>query len=152
MSAHANLDIQLRYRWEAVETAPNVPLRFPDALTPHLRRCWSGPAVYRWVVSRREHGDLRRVYIGETDNLPRRIYGYLYPARTQHTNLRLRALFDAEVASGNMVRLDVLRFAPFALGATKVLEDDLADKLTRRFLEHLLAVYHARDGYTLINA
>lgn len=90
--------------------------------------------------------------MGETDALPQRLYQYLNPGPSQRTNLRLRALFDSEVAQGNMVQLDVLRFAPFALGKTMVMESDLTDKLTRRFLEHLLAVYHVRDGYTLINA
>ncbi len=72
-----------------------------------LRSQTAHPAIYRWSVER----DGRRVktYIGETELLGRRLYHYLNPGPSQHSNVRLREEFLSLKASGYRVFLDTFK-------------------------------------------
>jgi len=59
--------------WSPVMTNEG-PYRFPEAAS-HITT--SGPSLYRWAF---EHQGRRVVYIGETDDLRRRVGQYLSPA------------------------------------------------------------------------
>jgi hypothetical protein len=146
------MKIILEYEWVPVESAPSVLYLFPEEISSHLRVNWDGPAVYRWVVFDQEPGDLRRLYVGETELLPRRIYGYLNPGPSQFTNLRLKGEFEKELRDQHRVTLEVLSFAPFSIESVPISMDDLSDKTLRRFLENLFATYYSKSGYTVLNA
>src|SRR5450756_646646 len=144
--------VELDHEWVPVQTAPGVPYRFPQELTPHFRTVYAGPAVYRWVVYQQEPGDLRRLYVGEADQLPRRLYHYLHPGPSQQTNQRLNAEFVKETQAGRSVTLEVLQFKPFQFRDALFSMADLEDKMVRRFLENLFSMYFTKVGYTVLNA
>ena len=146
------MDVSVNHNWIPVDNRPGVPYCFPQPLPKGFRGKWSVPAIYRWVVFRDHPGDLRRLYIGETDQLGRRIYGYLNPGVSQFTNQRIKARFEDEISSGCKVVLEVLHFDPFALQGISISEADLADKAVRRMLENLFVVFFTRSGYQVLNA
>ncbi len=146
------MKIELDHEWIPVQVSPEQRYIFPCAVTPYLRDAFSGPAIYRWVVYEREPGDLRRLYVGEADQLPRRLYHYLHPGPSQQTNLRLNAEFLRETQAGRSVTLEVLRFKPFEFEGANFSMGDLEDKLVRRFLENLFGAYFSKIGHVVLNA
>ena len=146
------MDISLDHKWLPVEGEPGVPYLFPEPLPKRFRAKYGMPAIYRWVVYHESPGDLRRLYIGETEKLGRRIYGYLNPGPSQFTNIRIKGRFENEINSGHKVALEALRFEPFAFQGIDISEPDLADKAVRRMLESLFVVYFTRAGYAVLNA
>ena len=145
------LNLKLEYEWRPVEGELGKPYRFPNALTSHLKAQAASPAVYRWVIYHEEPGDLRKLYIGETEQLSRRIYHYLKPGPSQQTNLRMNALFLEEISRGNKVCLDTLDFEPFRVNDHEVTMNSLENKTIRRFVEHLLAFQYATAGDEVFN-
>lgn len=146
------IDVASISRWTAVENAPGVQYSFPEKMSRHFRECWDGPAIYRWVVFDQVPGDLRRLYVGEAEQLPRRVFGYLNPGPTQRTNQRLNELFQQELRNGHNITLEVLALDPFDLDGFPITVQDLADKQVRRLLEDTFVVYYSKAGYTLLNA
>jgi hypothetical protein len=146
------VNIALKYKWIPIENQPGVRYQFPENISSHFRANWDGPAVYRWLVLHQEPGHLRQLYIGETELLPRRIYGYLNPGPSQRTNQRLKAKFEEELRNGYKVTLEVLSFDSFSFESISISMDDLTDKVVRRFLESLFTMYYSKSGYTVLNA
>jgi hypothetical protein len=73
-----------------------------------FRRLPEAPGLYRMTLTGGTGGDRPRVYIGETDNLRRRLAGnYRNPGPTQQTNLRVNALLREHVAAGGIVALAI---------------------------------------------
>ena len=67
---------QLRFdhAWEPVMAASGDKYAFPGQVTPHIESDYDRPAVYRWAIYRPGNPPLLlRAYIGETENLVRRI-------------------------------------------------------------------------------
>ena len=146
------MKIALTYEWIAVENRPGIRYQFPQEISAHFRANWGGPTVYRWVIFKQEPGDLQRLYIGETELLPRWVNGYLNPGPSQRTNQRLKAEFEKELANGHNVVLEVLSFQPFDVEGILVSMSDLGDKMVRRFLESVFAMYYSKAGYIVLNA
>ena len=99
--------MDLTYEWITVVQDDETPYRFPLAI--NRSGPYAIPAVYRWLPFRQRPGDLQRAYIGESENLARRVCGYLKPGPSQKTNIRMRQLMDGLVSDGLQVQLDVLR-------------------------------------------
>lgn len=146
------MDIAPSHRWVSVDSDSSDRYRFPDPLGSRIRKTWAGPAVYRWLVYRQQPGDVKRVYIGETEQLPRRIDGYRNPGPTQQTNKRIRAEFESQMLSGLHIALDVLTFEPFTVFGTPITMTDLADKHVRVLLESIFVIHYSRNGYVVLNA
>ena len=140
------------FTWEPILEDGLSAYRFPAKVSKWMRTHLEGPAIYRWVPYRETPGDLGQLYIGETVSLPRRIGNYLNPYPGQQTSWRLGKLFEGFIQEGLTIGLDALRFQPFDLGEISISESDLDDKLIRRFIEHMLATYYRKSGWTLINA
>lgn len=108
-------------------------LRFPPA--PNV------PGLYRFRLI---GGNSLRCYIGETVDLRRRFAHYRNPGPTQATNIRLNELLREHAGTGGRTELDVIT-GPVTLVIGSVPTDaDLADKATRRLLEHAALV--GQDG------
>ena len=135
----------------AVENGLGIPYHFPQAISAYFRRNCGGPAIYRWIIFKEVVTDLRRVYIGEAELLPRRIYGYLNPGPSQHTNQRLKAELEKELSNGHKVALEALSFNPFHIDDISISMSDLNDKAVRHFLEDLFTMYYSKLGYTVLN-
>ena len=146
------MNIALKYKWIPVENQPGVRYQFPEEISSYFRANWNGPAVYRWIVFQQEPGDLWQLYVGETELLPRRIYGYLNPGPSQRTNQRLKAKFEEGLRNGYKVTLEVLSFESFSFESISISMDDLTDKVVRRFLESLFTIYYSKSRYTVLNA
>ncbi len=64
------------------------------------------PGVYRFTLTGEDSGRVS-VYIGESDNLARRMGNYRNPGPTQLTNLRMHARMDEVLIAGGTVNVAV---------------------------------------------
>jgi hypothetical protein len=100
-----------------------------------LRRHYERPAIYRWLTERDEKSS---VYIGETENLVRRLTHYLKPGPSQITNKRLRDRLDEELRLGARISFETLAFDPFSINGHLYSTANLGSKEVRCFVENLL--------------
>jgi len=77
-----------------------------------MKEQYCRPAVYRWMVWTPGFG-IHAYYVGETDDLARRVQQCVHPGKQQMTNLRLKAYFDEAVNQKQRVELQTLAFEPF---------------------------------------
>lgn len=108
----------------------------PIALDPGGRllfaRVDDGPAVYRF---RFEGRGKTRLYLGETDNFPRRLQHYRTPGPTQQTNRRLNAEIVRALGARQSVTLECLD-GPAELSVENLRRElDLADRFDRLLAE-----------------
>lgn len=151
VDALISLAVNLNFVWEQVLSGPGQSYEFPHEVTPFMRREYRGPAIYRWLAYARGIGDRREIYIGEAENLCRRIYGYLQPGSKQQTNVRMNARFRALTSDGLHVTIQRLRIESLSMGEYEVGASDLFDKHVRVFVEHMLVAYYAKAGFALMN-
>lgn len=71
--------------WDSVITRSGTQYQFPQAKSALSEEVYSRPVVYRWCVSK-PGKEPHVCYIGETDNLFRRIGNYLnaHPAKARY--------------------------------------------------------------------
>ena len=148
----SSLAVTMVFSWEQVLSTPGQCFEFPGETTRFMRNEYQGPAIYRWVAFEREVGDRKEVYIGEAENLCRRIAGYLQPGPSQPTNLRLHARFQSMREEDVHVTIQRLQVQSLSLGEFSVSPADLYDKHTRVFIEHMLVTYYSKSGLTIMNA
>lgn len=144
------LSLNADYEWVAVTDELGEPYRFPRPVGS-LRSKHPGPSIYRWV-SLKPDGTVESIYVGETDNLGRRIYGYLNPGPSQQTNLRMNAELKELVASGHLVTLERVKFQSIRLNGAEIPTTSLADKHVRVMLEHALLLAVQSQGISTRNA
>jgi hypothetical protein len=144
--------LELKFLWKPVLQDDGGPYRFPSPLAQRKAGPYAGPAVYRWLPFRETPGDMRRVYIGEADNLARRVYHYLNPELTQQTNTRMRALMDGLLQEGLHIQLDALSIDGLRVNGADATHDALLDREMRRLVENWMIVVHRRAGYEVLNA
>lgn len=105
----------------------------------------SRPGLYRFRLVAAE-GLLEGVYIGESDNLARRMGNYRNPGPKQPTNQRLNSRFREVLAGGGAVELSV---------ATAVTVDgepiDLVAKPARLLAENAALIRAAQEGLPVEN-
>jgi hypothetical protein len=145
-------NINFEFKWNSLFEDENLEFLFPIDLNKEAKKKHSSPSVYRWILINPEGKKLQDVYIGEASELTRRIYNYLKPGKSQKTNSRLNKLFTELLNLGYNISLQKLSFNPFYLGEYEINENSLENKLTRRFVEHMMASYYLNAGYNLINA
>jgi hypothetical protein len=145
--------VNFAYEWLPVEQAPGIAYHFPEDPSALLKKHWvMKPAVYRWLVYKTIPGDLKEIYVGETDQLSRRIQHYLRPGPSQATNKRINYLFHQRAAAGCRIVLQYLSFTAFHVGGHVFSPNDLTKKHIRVALEHLFFSFAVAEGYTLHNA
>jgi|GEM_PF-2233891 len=138
--------LRISYEWEPIEVAPGKLFACQSPLTKAFVDSYSKPALYRWVF-RGQSGVISAAYIGEAENLAQRVQGYIWPGRTQQTNLRMKDEFLKHMSSGGAVELQILRFEPFGINNVNVFhESQLGNPYIRKMMENFLLADH--DRYT----
>jgi len=130
---------QVCYAWlnaSKVEVE-NGPLSMP-ALGPE-------PGIYRFEL-RDASGEVQSYYVGESDNLFKRMNGYRSPGPTQSTNLRMNLRFVSVLEEGGSVGVNVVLEA--TLDDTPL---DLAYKPARLIVENTELVRLKLAGATIEN-
>jgi hypothetical protein len=136
-----NLNIlEITHRWADVQSSQGYNYIYPALVSPHMKEQYCRPAVYRWMVWTPGYG-IHAYYVGETDDLARRIHHCLRPGNTQTTNLRLKAYFDEAVNQKQQVELQTLVFEPFQVNKVNFSTDLLRHTLIRRILENLVLMW-----------
>lgn len=125
---------EIRYRWIPVEIDSGIPFEFSDNAIRSVPRILAKPAVYRWAVFEKQI--LRKVCIGETEDLRRRVREYLKPDPLQETNKRLNAKFKMYIQDGLTVRLESLEIAPVHLNRVLICNQTLSDPFVRGLMEN----------------
>jgi hypothetical protein len=144
-SPEFNLDIlEITHRWADVQSLQGYNYLYPTGVSPYMKEQYCRPAVYRWMVWTPGYG-MHAYYVGETDELARRICHYLRPGTTQTTNLRLKAYFDEAVNQKQCVQLQTLVFEPFQVNKVNFSMDLLRHTLIWRILENLVLVWLDAD-------
>ena len=131
-------NLLLAYDWVPVESAPGVAYAFGQPVSPYLRQAYARPAVYRWRIRPGPEGEAELRYIGETEDLPRRMYHCLKPGPSQQTDLRLHGLLMQALDRRAHVQAEVLRVDSCEVNGRLAAESSFADSGFRRCLEELL--------------
>jgi hypothetical protein len=134
------LNLETIHRWADVQSLQGYNYLYPTAVSPYMKEQYCRPAVYRWMVWTPGYG-IHAYYVGETDDLTRRIRHCVRPGSSQATNLRLKAYFDEAVSQHQQVELQTLIFEPFQVNKVKFSMDLLGHTHVRRTLENLVLVW-----------
>jgi len=132
--------LEITHRWADVQSAQGYNYLYPTVVSPYMKEQYCRPVVYRWMVWTPGYG-IHAYYVGETDNLARRIQQCLRPGKTQATNLRLKAYFDEAVNQKQQVELQSLVFEPFQVNKVSLTMELLGHTHIRRILENLVLVW-----------
>jgi hypothetical protein len=128
------LAARFRLRWKAVGT-----LHFDAAGKLSFPEVAATPGIYRLHLSTAQGGSL---YVGEAVDLRRRFGNYRNPGPTQQTSQRINDALKACLLTGGSIAIDIAA-QPISLSIGKrSFSADLADKATRRMLEHAAIVAH----------
>jgi len=146
------LTIEIKYEWGPIINDKGqryvFPMRFKE-FKRGFRSYYNFPAIYRWVIRKNEK--IVAVYIGEAENIGRRIYGYLNPGPSQQTNKRLNSLFHEYISTGLKVELELLKIHNLRIHKDEMSPVDLSSKHLRLLLENLMIEIHRQNGYVLLN-
>lgn len=147
------MDISFEFQWESLLTSESVNYQFSQNIDKSLaKKIYGKPAIYRWNIFKNEKNDLKKIYIGETINLYKRVYQYNNPGSDQVTNIRMSKIFNDEITKGNQVELEILSFETIRIHNELLTVDDLKRTSARKFLENLFIVYYKKLGFEIKNA
>jgi len=109
----------------------------------------SKPGLYRFGVDQSQQ---HSVYIGETDQLPRRFQHYRTPGPSQQTNLRLNALFLEVLKTHGKISVSIVTHASIEMTDGPERPADLSKKWERVLLEHSAICTERSANVRLLNA
>ncbi|OAB45992.1 hypothetical protein [Paenibacillus glacialis] len=142
-------NLSLDFNWSKVET-DEIPYLYPQTFDRSMNKNLQVPSVYRWRIYKTD-SECRDVYIGETDNLKRRVTGYLKPGISQMTNIRMKNLFDNYIEKGYKIELDIVQISTFIFNGIELNQDSLSSKNIRLIIENMIILKHKNLGYNLLN-
>ena len=140
----------IQYQWVPVAVRDGSSFDFSTDGAGSIKLLPQVPAVYRWAVY--EKKILRKVYIGETENLRKRIDQYFNPGPSQSTNLRLNATFKKDNDAGLNVRLEMLHVAPTYLNNIYICDGNFSDQYVRKMMENFTLADSDATQYEILNA
>jgi len=143
-SSENEKELHVKLEWVPVQGPDGKPY-FYRADHKRLRKAWSKPAVYRWVLSGK-----KRTLVGESDDLHQRLQAYVGSGLGRH--VEIRRVFDEELKSEGSVQLEVLKFEGFTINGIVFDETSLHSFFVRRVLENICSELLQRDGHELLNA
>ena len=125
------VDVSVGFAWR---DAAKVTLDIQEKLAfPPLPQI---AGLYRLTLISRLGQHRPRVYIGETDNLARRLaVNYRNPGPSQQTSLRVNAFLREHLDAGGVIRLAVTTVAMVQLAGRDKQEVDLTRKAARLLAE-----------------
>jgi hypothetical protein len=146
---------RVNYQWRTAVVKDSGAYCFPQRFTPDFRQTYSHAAVYRWRLMRISGEQKEPIYIGEAEDVVRRIQRVIAPAKKEKpgdTNYRLNRIFKDYAATGRTVVLDIADIEPFEINGHSYGRGTLGDRFKRRALENLLLVDAVEDcRYELLN-
>ena len=143
----AMLEIAPHFEWVPVTTIDGSLYCYPSTQSKISKDTYSSPAIYRWFL--RQEGKRDRCRVGQTTDLYERIGDYLDSDREHH--VRIRGVFDEHCASGGQVRLDILKFEPFAINEVVFSNERLHDAFVRLALEDLCCAILEQQSFEILN-
>jgi hypothetical protein len=140
----------ISFQWRSAVVRENGELYFfPEKFTRFFREKYSGPVVYRWRVLKNRPDEKERVYIGEADQLARRIQRVRTPSKTARdsdTNKRLNQLFQGFLAEGYKITIEIADIDPFEVNGVKFGAGNMHDPFKRRAVENILLALARKSG------
>lgn len=139
-----HVNVAVAFRWKPlglVQLDPNGRLVFPTAPT--------APGLYRFDL---EESAGQITYVGETDQLARRLQHYRTPGSSQLTDIRLNENFRRALSQGLSIRVSVVTGDIDVQLGTASHQIDISRKQDRVLLEHAALLALRADGYTILNA
>jgi hypothetical protein len=121
------VEIAMSFSWVPVGTLSldqQQKIRFP--------KVGAQPGLYRFEIISEE---IHTYYVGESDQISRRLQHYRTPSRSQQTNLRLNALLVEHLRRGDRVSLSSVTDGVTASCAGREHQVDLSVKSERVLLE-----------------
>lgn len=123
----------------------------PITLDDQGKLLFSQPPITPGAYELRLLGTADAAYVGETDNLRRRLRHYRNPGRSQRTNIRMNDEMLQHIADGHHIALRTCTSAVVTTGiATHAL--DLEDKASRQLVESAHILLLRRQGVRILNA
>jgi hypothetical protein len=131
--------LDINFQWINVQISLGYNYQYPNSLSAYMKENYCRPAVYRWIVWKPTVG-FNAIYVGETEDLARRITHCLVPGKRQLTNLRLKAYFDNALTTNELIELQTLQFEQFQINKVTFSMSLLGHAHVRRMLENLVLV------------
>jgi hypothetical protein len=148
------LGISFQWRTAVVQEGGDA-YYFPDKFTSYFREKYSTPVIYRWRVLKNQPGEKECVYIGEAEELPRRIQRVRTPSKTAKdtdTNKRLHQIFHDLLSQGRKIVIDVGDIDPFEVNGVRFGRQAIDDRFKRRALENIVLALAQESGeFQLLN-
>lgn len=142
-------------QWRSALAREDQAYCFPDKFTRDFREKYSISAVYRWRVMRIEGEVKEAIYIGEAEDLVRRIQRVRTPSRKAkagNTNKRLHKIFREYLRAGRKIVLDIADIESYEINGISFGCDTIDDRFQRRAIENiLLAIAQASNEFELLN-
>ena len=120
------------YAWIPVGEAQGIPFSMKDC------RSTKTPAIYRWAFFKCGVAFPVKVYVGETENLSRRIGQYTKPHRTQQTNFEVHDEIEKSIKDGFKVWLEILKIEPVMINRVNLCNENLCDPFVREMIENFV--------------
>lgn len=148
--------VNISFQWRsALIEETGAPYFFPDKFTKFFRKKYSVPGVYRWRVLKNQPGDKEPIYIGEAQQLQRRIQRVCTPPKTAkdtNTNRRLNQIFRKFLSEGRQIAVDVGDVESFEINGVGFGKYTMHDPFKRRAVENILLALAQKSGdYELRN-
>jgi hypothetical protein len=146
----------ISFQWRTTLVQENgAPYFFPDKFTQFFRKKYSVSGVYRWRVLKNQPGEKEHIYIGEAEQLPRRIQRVRTPskaAKDTDTNKRLHAIFQKFLSEGRKIAFDLGDVEPFEINGVRFGRDTMHDPFKRLAVENILLALAQKSGeYEVLN-
>lgn len=138
------VNVSVEFRWKPlgfVQLDANGRLVFPKAPV--------APGLYRFDL---EESDVKITYVGESDQLARRLQHYRTPGSSQLTNIRLNENFRRALSRGRSISVSVVTGESDVHLRTASHQIDISRKQDRVLLEHAALLALRAGGYTILNA
>src|SRR5713101_6972215 len=116
-------------------------ISFQISFTKFFRKKYAASGVYRWRVVKNQPGEKETIYIGEAEELARRIQRVCTPSKTakdSDTNKRLHTVFQKYVSEGRKIAFDVADVEPFEINGVRFGGDTMYNPFKRLSVENIL--------------
>lgn len=133
------------FEWETVYQEQEVgsPYQYPTFTTKYMKQNYKLPAVYRWHIKIDNKSVL---YVGQTNNLLRRIGNYINATSHQKTSIRIKNELQQLITQNAEIYLERMVFEVIYLNSQTITYADLSHEYVRIFLENWLLInYHAQE-------
>src|SRR6266852_4068467 len=123
------------YSWCPVKVAPSQNYSYPQKTSEFVNENYAKATVYRWAVYK-EGAEPVRAYIGETENLAKRISQYLRGDRSQRQVFRVKhELLEPARMEGLKVEVQILESRPFLLNGVPFAQESLSSEVLRKTMQ-----------------